>query len=370
MRSASEPAPHVAVEGLTIAYGERVLMSGIDFTVAPGDVFAIMGGSGSGKTTLLRAMVGLKPPASGSVRYGGESLWQAAPGARERLTRRFGVLYQQGALWSSMTLAENVALPLGELGGLGAAEVRELVALKLALVGLAGFEDYYPAELSGGMRKRAALARAIALDPEVLYFDEPSAGLDPLSSRHLDELILALRDSLGATVIMVTHELPSILAIATNSVFLDGETGTQLAVGDPRSPAGRAAGPQDPRLPDPRRVAGGGGPMTRQPSPKLIGAFVLGALALLAAGLVALGGVGWLGDSRTYVAYFAGSVKGLQDRRAGRLQGRHDRRGHRHPAALRRAERQPADPGRDGAAARAHRLRRRGPRGRHPNRAR
>jgi phospholipid/cholesterol/gamma-HCH transport system ATP-binding protein len=244
MPSASEPgraspAAHVTVEDLSIAYGEHVLMRGIDFAVRRGDVFTIMGGSGSGKTTLMRAMVGLKAPASGAVRYHGEagegeSFWQASPEARQRLTRRFGVLYQQGALWSSMTLGENVALPLGEYTDLGAGEIRELVALKLALVGLAGFEDYFPAEISGGMRKRAALARAIALDPEVLYFDEPSAGLDPLSSRHLDELILELRDSLGATVIMVTHELPSILSIATNSVFLDGETGTQLAAGDPK----------------------------------------------------------------------------------------------------------------------------------------
>jgi phospholipid/cholesterol/gamma-HCH transport system ATP-binding protein len=245
MRSASEPAPHVEVEGLAIAYGERVLMRGIGFAVRQGDVFAIMGGSGSGKTTLMRAMVGLKAPAAGDVRYQGESFWQAAPAARERLTRRFGVLYQQGALWSSMTLAENVALPLAELSDLGAREIGELVALKLALVGLAGFEDYYPAEISGGMRKRAALARAIALDPEVLYFDEPSAGLDPISSRHLDELILALRDSLGATVVMVTHELASILAIATNSVFLDGESGTQLAVGDPKR---LLAEPPDPKI--------------------------------------------------------------------------------------------------------------------------
>jgi phospholipid/cholesterol/gamma-HCH transport system ATP-binding protein len=167
------------------------------------------------------------------VLYEDTSFWDAPPEAREQLKRRFGVLYQQGALWSSMTLAENVALPLGEYTDLAPGEVRDLVSFKLALVGLAGFEDYYPSELSGGMRKRAGLARAIALDPEVLFFDEPSAGLDPISSRHLDDLILELRDSLGATIVMVTHELPSIFAIADNSVFLDADARTQLATGDP-----------------------------------------------------------------------------------------------------------------------------------------
>jgi phospholipid/cholesterol/gamma-HCH transport system ATP-binding protein len=204
-----------------------------------------MGGSGSGKTTLMRAMVGLKAPATGAVLYDGQSFWEAEPEARLRLIRRFGVLYQQGALWSSMTLAENVALPLEQYSELRPAEIRELVSFKLALVGLAGFDDYYPAEISGGMRKRAALARAIALDPEVLFFDEPSAGLDPISSRHLDELILELRDSLGATVVMVTHELASIFAVANNSVFLDAETRTQLAAGDPKR---LLADPPDPKI--------------------------------------------------------------------------------------------------------------------------
>ena len=150
------------------------------------------------------------------------------------MKRRFGVLYQSGALWSSMTLAENVALPLGEYTGLSPREIREVVSLKLALVGLAGFEDFYPSEISGGMRKRAGLARAMALDPDILFFDEPSAGLDPLSSRRLDDLILELRDSLGATVVVVTHELASIFTIGDNSVFLDADTKTMLAVGHPK----------------------------------------------------------------------------------------------------------------------------------------
>jgi phospholipid/cholesterol/gamma-HCH transport system ATP-binding protein len=148
--------------------------------------------------------------------------------------RHFGVLYQSGALWSSMTLAENIALPLEEYTRLPQAEIAELVSFKLALVGLAGFEGYYPREISGGMKKRAGLARAMALDPDILFFDEPSAGLDPISSRQLDDLILELRDSLGATVVVVTHELASIFAIGSNSVFLDAETRTMIATGDPR----------------------------------------------------------------------------------------------------------------------------------------
>ena len=194
-----------------------------------------MGGSGCGKSTLLRHLIGLKAPARGDIVYDGERFWMAAPDVRERLTRRFGVLYQSGALWSSMTLAENVTLPLGEYTDLSPVERREVASFKLALVGLAGFEDYYPSEISGGMQKRAGLARAMALDPDILFFDEPSAGLDPISSRLLDDLILELRDSLGATVMIVTHELASIFAIADNAVFLDAETKTMLAVGPPKT---------------------------------------------------------------------------------------------------------------------------------------
>lgn len=223
----------IHVEGLTIAYGSFVLMHGIECVINKGDIFVIMGGSGCGKTTLMRAMIGLKAPAKGRVLYGKTSFWDADEATRTRLVQSMGVLYQQGALWSSMTLAENVALPIGEYTDLTAAEIKDLVSFKLALVGLAGFDDYYPSEISGGMRKRAGLARAIALDPEVLFFDEPSAGLDPISSRRLDDLILALSESLGATVVMVTHELPSIFAIANNSIFLDAETRTQLATGNP-----------------------------------------------------------------------------------------------------------------------------------------
>ena len=174
---------HIAVRDLTMAYGSVVIQRDLTFTVQRGDIFIIMGGSGCGKSTLLRHLIGLQTPAQGEVLYDGQSLWETEADERERMMRHFGVLYQSGALWSSMTLAENVALPLEQYTDLSLSRIRELVSLKLALVGLAGFEAYYPAEISGGMQKRAALARAMALDPDILFFDEPSAGLDPISSR-------------------------------------------------------------------------------------------------------------------------------------------------------------------------------------------
>ncbi len=225
----------IAVQDVDLAYGDRVIQRNLTFTIARGDIFIIMGGSGCGKSTLLRAMVGLLPPARGDITYSGQSFWNADPPTREQLLRHVGILYQAGALWSSMTLAENVALPLTMYTTLSATEIQELAALKLALVGLAGCEDLYPSEISGGMRKRAGLARALALDPDILFFDEPSAGLDPVSSRLLDDLIRALRDSIGATIVIVTHELASIFAIGTNAVFLDGVTHTMLATGSPQT---------------------------------------------------------------------------------------------------------------------------------------
>ena len=231
----SAPDLRIEVRDLDMRHGERVIQRYLNFTVRTDDIFVIMGGSGCGKSTLLRHLIGLVRPARGDVFYDGESFWTADPDERDRMTRRFGVLYQSGALWSSLTLAENVALPLGEYTDLDAHRIAELVSLKLALVGLAGFEEFYPSEISGGMRKRAGLARAMALDPDILFFDEPSAGLDPISSKLLDDLILELRDSLGATVVMVTHELPSIFAIANNSVFLDAETKTMIAGGHPQT---------------------------------------------------------------------------------------------------------------------------------------
>lgn len=234
MISTDTEAPQIEVRDLTLAYGSFVVQGGLNFTIPRGQVFIIMGGSGCGKSTVLKSMIGLKKPAKGEILYRGESYWDTGDDARERLMRNFGVLFQQGALWSSMTLAENVALPLEQYTALGTNEIYDVCRLKLALVGLAGFEGYYPNEISGGMRKRAALARAMALDPDILYFDEPGAGLDPISAKLQDDLILELRDSLGATVVIVTHELQSIFNIADNCVFLDPETKTQLAVGDPK----------------------------------------------------------------------------------------------------------------------------------------
>jgi len=231
---ASATSVHIEVRDLTMAYGDFVIQKDLNFAVRRGDIFVIMGGSGCGKSTLLKVMIGLKAPSCGDVVYAGEPFWAATPARQEALKRGFGTLFQAGALWSAMTLAENVALPLKQYARLSDREIRELCEYKLALVGLAGFEDFYPNEISGGMKKRAGLARAMAMDPEILFFDEPSAGLDPISARLLDDLILELRESLGTTVVIVTHELASIFAIGNNSVFLDPVTKTQLAIGDPK----------------------------------------------------------------------------------------------------------------------------------------
>jgi len=229
----SEPLPHVEVRDLTMAFGANVVQRDVRFQIRRGEIFVIMGDSGCGKSTLMRHMIGLNRPAKGEVLYDGEPLWEGDEDARARFMDRFGVLYQNAALWSSMTLEENVSLPLAERKRLGPGEARDVARLKLALVGLAGFEGHYPAQISGGMRKRAGLARAMALDPEILYFDEPSAGLDPLSSRRLDDLILQLRESSGTTIVLVTHELPSIFELGDNAVFLDAERKTMIAQGRP-----------------------------------------------------------------------------------------------------------------------------------------
>jgi len=226
--------PHIIVNDLSMAYGDVLIQQNLNFSVNKEDIFILMGGSGCGKSTLLRHLVGLKEPAKGSVFYQNTDFWQASEQQRNELMRHSGILYQSGALWSAMTLAENIALPLAEYTDLTSAEIRELVSLKLALVGLSGFEDYYPSEISGGMKKRAGLARAIALDPNILFFDEPSAGLDPISAKLLDDLILELRNSLGATIVIVTHELASIFAIGNNSIFLDADSKTMIASGDPK----------------------------------------------------------------------------------------------------------------------------------------
>jgi phospholipid/cholesterol/gamma-HCH transport system ATP-binding protein len=227
-------APPVAVKDMTMAYGDAVIQRDLTFDVAKGSVTVVMGESGCGKSTLLRHLVGLARPASGAVLRDGLDFWECGDEERARIIRSSGVLYQSGALWSSMTLAENVALPLRQFTDYPEAAIKEISEYKLSLVGLAGCGELYPSEISGGMRKRAGLARAMALDPSVLFFDEPSAGLDPLSARRLDELILELRESLGATVVIITHELASIFTIATDSIYLDAETKRMIARGDPR----------------------------------------------------------------------------------------------------------------------------------------
>ena len=238
-----DPQALIELRGVTSRYGANLILRDINLRINRGDIFIIMGASGSGKSTLMRHMVGLAAPSAGEVRYEGVDLWRAEDEARERIMRRMGVTYQSGGLWGSMTLAENVALPLEVHTRLSPREIAELVSYKLSLVGLAGFENYTPSELSGGMQKRAGLARAMALDPDIMFFDEPSAGLDPISARRLDDLILSLRDNLGATVVIVTHELASIFAIGNNGVFLDPVTKTQIATGSPADMLAHASHP-------------------------------------------------------------------------------------------------------------------------------
>ena len=225
---------HLDIHNLTMAYGDVVIQENLSFSVEKGEIFIIMGGSGCGKSTLLRHLIGLMQPAAGDILVNGANLWQTTQEERNQIIRHFGVLYQGGALWSSMTLEENIAIPLTTYTDLSRDQIRDVIAYKLSLVGLAGFEDYYPSEISGGMQKRAGLARAMALDPEILFFDEPSAGLDPVSSRLLDDLIVELRDSLGATVVIVSHELASIFAVGDNSIFLDCESKSIIAGGAPQ----------------------------------------------------------------------------------------------------------------------------------------
>ena len=222
----------LVAENLNAGYGSLVIQRDLNFSIKKGEVFVIMGGSGCGKSTLLRHLIGLQAPLAGKVFFQGDDFWARDADSRANLQQHFGILYQNGALWGGMTLRDNICLPLGTWRPeLTKADLDELAALKLALVGLAGCDQLYPAELSGGMRKRAALARALALDPQILFFDEPSAGLDPLSSVALDELILELRDSLGSSIVLVTHELPSIYAVADTCLFLDNKTRTQIALG-------------------------------------------------------------------------------------------------------------------------------------------
>lgn len=230
----TENKAQIEAKNLTIGYGDFVLLQNLNFVINQHDIFIIMGGSGCGKSSMLRVLTGLVSPLSGKVFVDGVDFISAPLKTKNKIMQNNGILYQSGALFSSMTLAENIALPLQLYKNYSDAEIRELVSLKLALVGLSGFEEFYPSEISGGMKKRAGLARALALDPETVYFDEPSAGLDPVSSKLLDDLILDINQSLGTTIVIVTHELSSIFAVGNNSIFLDGDSKSILAQGNPR----------------------------------------------------------------------------------------------------------------------------------------
>ena len=237
--------PAIEVENLQCGYDGKVVLKNISFTIPRGEIFFIIGGSGCGKSTLLRHLVGLNAPTAGAVKFFGRSFTDSDIATRRALLKTFGMLFQSGALWSSLSLRQNVALPLEEYTTLSAREIQEIATFKLAQVGLGGFEDYYPAEISGGMKKRAGLARALALDPEIVFFDEPSAGLDPVTSRKLDELILQIRDTLGTTIVVVSHELASIFELADRVLMLDRTEQGIIAEGDPRTLAKTS---RDPRV--------------------------------------------------------------------------------------------------------------------------
>lgn len=246
--AANAPAavpPAIEVNGLTCGYDEKIILQDVSFRVPRGELFFIIGGSGCGKSTLLKNMIGLYRPLAGQVRFFGEDFTRADPAHRRELLKRFGILYQSAALWSSLTLRENVSLPLEEYTELTRRERNELVALKLAQVGLNGYEDFYPSEISGGMKKRAGLARALALDPSIVFFDEPSAGLDPVTSRKLDDLILEIRSTLGTTIVIVSHELESIFGIADRVIMLEREAKGIIAEGPPKQLAAQS---RDPRV--------------------------------------------------------------------------------------------------------------------------
>ncbi|MCD4688377.1 MAG: ATP-binding cassette domain-containing protein [Desulfuromonadaceae bacterium] len=226
--------PIIEVQRLTAAYGEETILENLSFTVNRGAVFVILGGSGCGKSTLLKHLIGLYQPANGQIFIDGQDLVSTYGESRQTLLRKIGVMYQHGALFGSMTLLENLCLPLEEFTELPETARNLIATMNLSLVGLADYHHYYPAEISGGMRKRAAIARAMVLGPQILFLDEPSAGLDPITSAEMDELILRLAGSLGMTIVAVSHELPSIHAIADQAIMLDKETKGIVANGTPQ----------------------------------------------------------------------------------------------------------------------------------------
>jgi phospholipid/cholesterol/gamma-HCH transport system ATP-binding protein len=260
-----EGIPILSLRDVSVGYGDAVVQQHLSFDVRRGSVFAIMGASGAGKSTVLSTMIGLTEPQGGTVTFAGENYWALALSERARIGRRFGVLFQTGALWSSLTVGQNVALPMQMFTHLDRHTMRRLVELKLALVGLEDVADLMPAQLSGGMAKRAGLARALALDPEILFLDEPSAGLDPVAARRLDDLILDLRDALGATIVVVSHDLLSLFAIADDGVFLDANTRSAIAHG---SAANLRDQSEDPRVQTFMRREAPGSPAPH-PSPYL-----------------------------------------------------------------------------------------------------
>jgi phospholipid/cholesterol/gamma-HCH transport system ATP-binding protein len=234
----------IEVEHLKAGYDGDVVLKDVSFSVRRGEIFFIIGGSGCGKSTLVRNLVGLNPPMAGEVKFFGQPFTTADTASRRALLKTFGMLFQSGALWTSLSLRENVSLPLEEYTTLSRREIEEIATLKLAQVGLAGFEDYFPAEISGGMKKRAGLARALALDPAIVFFDEPSAGLDPVTSRKLDDLVLQIRETFGTTIVVVSHELASIFGIADRVIMLDRAEQGIIAEGKPKELANNTTDPR------------------------------------------------------------------------------------------------------------------------------
>lgn len=236
--------PRIEVRGLAMTSAGETVQSGLEFEVEAGKIFVITGDSGSGKSLLLRHMIGLHRPAAGDVLYDGQSFWETDDAGRDRLKRRFGVFFQGAALISGKTLLENVAIKLRLNTRLDNREADEVAALRLAIMGLRGYEGYYPPQVSDSVRTRAALARATSLDPEILFFDEPSARLDPLGARRIDDIVRGLRDSSGATIVLASKDLPSLFALADDAVFLDSETKTMIARGRPEELRDHCAEPK------------------------------------------------------------------------------------------------------------------------------